>query len=79
MSLYKGLSFKSKIHQWHILHTRVWRNRFRRCYDAVYVRHSTARWARSEFPHSLVTLDFDEGGNLIGVEIIGRNLKAEVS
>jgi uncharacterized protein YuzE len=28
-------------------------------------------WARSEFPDELVTLDYNEAGDLIGVEVVG--------
>src|SRR4051794_2093301 len=28
-------------------------------------------WARSEFPDDLVTVDYDDSGELIGVEVIG--------
>lgn len=29
-------------------------------------------WARSAFPDELMTLDYDEQGRLIGIEVIGR-------
>jgi hypothetical protein len=34
-------------------------------------------WARSEFPHPLVTLDFDEAGTLLGVVVVGADLSVE--
>lgn len=35
--------------------------------------------ARSEFPDELLTVDFDESGNVIGVEVIGSLAKAGIS
>lgn len=31
-----------------------------------------AEWARSEFPHPLLIVDYDEGGNVIGLEAVGE-------
>jgi len=33
-------------------------------------------WDRSEFPHELVTLDYNANGRLIGIEAIGSAAKA---
>ena len=29
-------------------------------------------WARSEFPDDLVTVDYDDDDNVIGIEVIGK-------
>jgi uncharacterized protein YuzE len=29
-------------------------------------------WAKSEFPHDLITVDFNSDGDIIGIEVIGR-------
>jgi hypothetical protein len=35
--------------------------------------------SRTEFPHPLVTLDYDEQGNLLGVSVIGGDLRVDTS
>jgi YD repeat-containing protein len=35
--------------------------------------------ARSESPHPLVTLDYDEQGNLIEISVIGGDLRVDTS
>jgi hypothetical protein len=54
-------------------------NRLRRRYDSVYVERHPRDWHHSSFPHPLVTLDFDEENNLIGVGVVGKNMKADLT
>lgn len=52
-----------------------WWNKLRRRYSHVQVVRVDRKWHRSEFPHPLVTLDFDEKDVLIGVSVLGRDMK----
>lgn len=41
----------------------------------VTVKITDKPWAASEFPHPLVTLDYDEKGDLVAVEVCGTDLE----
>lgn len=41
----------------------------------VNVKRLDGEWDHSEFPHPLVTLDYDEHGRLLNVEVAGNNLE----
>lgn len=38
--------------------------------NVIVYKNSEARWVRSEFPHSLVTIDYDEDDNVISVTVV---------
>lgn len=40
--------------------------------DTIYLQLSEGEWARSEFPHELIILDFDERDQLLGIEVLGE-------
>lgn len=44
-------------------------------HTATIVRDDDGVWVRSEFPHPLVTLDYDKDDRLIQVVVCGRDLK----
>lgn len=46
--------------------------------SVVTVQRSVSEWVRSEFPHPLVTLDYDKDDNLINVEVVGNDMKVRV-
>ena len=39
--------------------------------NTVYVQLVDSKWYRSEFPHELLILDYDENDVLIGLELLG--------
>lgn len=76
-NVYRGLAKRHWPHQWHLLNSRPRINRLLRRYDTVDIIFpgGNLKPASSQFPHPLVTFDYDKDGNLIRISAINGHRK----
>jgi hypothetical protein len=74
-AVYRGLRKGLWFRQWRLLHIRPLVNRLLRRYDSVNVQFTKIgkgdlRGGHSEFPHPLVSLDYNKDGDLVEVSVL---------